>query len=90
MSPITNIIMNFSILFILWFGGIRVNNGNITTGKIIAYINYTTLVLSALIIVANLIIIFTKAAASASRVNEIFDINPTIKYNDTFIEKIES
>ncbi|MBS5825387.1 MAG: ABC transporter ATP-binding protein, partial [Clostridium argentinense] len=86
MSPITNIIMNFSILFILWFGGIRVNNGNITTGKIIAYINYTTLVLSALIIVANLIIIFTKAAASASRVNEIFDINPTIKYNDTLLE----
>ncbi len=73
MSPITSIIMNFSILFILWFGGVRVNNGAITTGKIIAYINYTTLILSALIIVANLIIIFTKAAASASRVNEIFD-----------------
>jgi len=85
MSPITSIIMNFSILFILWFGGIRVNNGAITTGKIIAYINYTTLILSALIIVANLIIIFTKAAASASRVNEIFDTNPSIEYNDVLL-----
>lgn len=85
MSPITSIIMNFSILFILWFGGVRVNNGAITTGKIIAYINYTTLILSALIIVANLIIIFTKAAASASRVNEIFDTNPSIEYNDALL-----
>lgn len=90
MSPITSIIMNFSILFILWFGGIRVNNGAITTGKIIAYINYTTLILSALIIVANLIIIFTKAAASASRVNEIFDTNPSIEYNDALLRDRKS
>ncbi|ARC85963.1 ABC transporter family protein [Clostridium argentinense CDC 2741] len=89
-SPITSIIMNFSILFILWFGGIRVNNGAITTGKIIAYINYTTLILSALIIVANLIIIFTKAAASASRVNEIFDTNPSIEYNDVLLRDRKS
>ena len=90
MSPITSIIMNFSILFILWFGGVRVNNGAITTGKIIAYINYTTLILSALIIVANLIIIFTKAAASASRVNEIFDTNPSIEYNDALLRDRKS
>lgn len=89
-SPITSIIMNFSILFILWFGGIRVNNGAITTGKIIAYINYTTLILSALIIVANLIIIFTKAAASASRVNEIFDTNSSIEYNNALLRDRKS
>ncbi|WP_454054726.1 ABC transporter ATP-binding protein [Clostridium sp. Marseille-Q7071] len=90
MSPITSIIMNFSILFILWFGGVRVNNGAITTGKIIAYINYTTLILSALIIVANLIIIFTKAAASASRVNEIFDTNSSIEYNNALLRDRKS
>ena len=82
MNPATSIIMNFSVLFILWFGGIRVNNGFVTRGKIIAYINYTTLVLSALIIVANLIVLFTKAAVSAARVNEIFDTNPSIEYKD--------
>ncbi|KNF09043.1 ABC-type multidrug transport system, ATPase and permease component [Gottschalkia purinilytica] len=84
MSPITSIIMNFSVLFVLWFGGVRVNSGAITRGKIIAYINYTTLILSALTIVANLIIIFTKAVASASRINQIFDTNPSIEYNDNF------
>ncbi|WP_196008138.1 ABC transporter ATP-binding protein [Clostridium tyrobutyricum] len=89
MNPITSLIMNFSVLFILWFGGIRVNGGVVTKGKIIAYINYATLVLSALIIVANLIVIFTKAAASASRVNKVFDINPSIEYNNNFSDNKE-
>jgi ATP-binding cassette subfamily B protein len=91
MNPTTSIIMNFSVLFILWFGGIRVNNGFLTRGKIIAYINYTTLVLSALIIVANLIVLFTKAAASAARVNQIFDTNPSIEYiGDLSIDKLSN
>ncbi|PJI09655.1 MULTISPECIES: ABC transporter ATP-binding protein [Clostridium] len=82
MNPLTSVIMNFAILALLWFGAIRVNGGAITRGKIIAYINYINLVLSALIIVANLIVIFTKAAASASRVQEVFDTEPSIKYVD--------
>lgn len=85
MNPVTSLIMNFSVIFILWFGGIRVNNGFVTTGKIIAYINYVTLVLSALIIVANLIVLFTKAAASAERINEVFDVDPSIKYKDKLL-----
>lgn len=78
MNPLTNIIMNFSILAILWFGGIRVNVGGMTQGEVIAFINYTNLVLSALIIVANLVIIFTKASASAARVNEVLETEATI------------
>ena len=79
MNPVTNLIMNASLIAILWFGAIRVNNGALTQGKIIAFINYTTLVLSALIIVANLVIIFTKAGASLKRVNEILMTESTIK-----------
>lgn len=82
MNPLTSIIMNFSVLAILWFGGDRVNIGAMTRGKIIAYINYTNLVLSALIIVANLIVVFSKAAASASRVNEVFNTKPSITYKE--------
>lgn len=78
MSPMTNIIMNVSVLAILWFGGMRVDMGDMTQGQIIAYINYNTLVLSALIIVANLVVTFTKAAASAARVNEVFDTEASI------------
>ena len=61
--------------------GIRVNEGGMTTGKVIAYINYINMVLSALIVLANLIVTFTKAAASASRVNEVFNTDPSIKYS---------
>lgn len=82
MTPVTNIIMNISVLLILWFGGIRVNIGAMTQGKIIAYINYVNLVLTALIIVANLIVTFTRASASASRVNEIFETQSSIKYKN--------
>lgn len=78
LNPATSIIMNFAILAIIWFGGIRVNIGEMTQGQIIAYINYVIQILSSLIIVANLVVTFTKAAASAARVNEIFETKSTI------------
>lgn len=81
MNPVTSIIMNFALMAVIWFGGIRVNEGAMTTGKVIAYINYINMVLSALIVLANLIVTFTKAAASATRVNEVFNTEPSIKYD---------
>ncbi|GAA0076070.1 ABC transporter ATP-binding protein [Clostridium sp. CTA-5] len=81
MNPVTSIIMNFALMAVIWFGGIRVNIGEMTTGKVIAYINYINLVLSALIVLATLIVTFTKAAASVSRVNEVFNTEPSINYN---------
>lgn len=77
-NPATLLIVNFAIIAVLWFGGIRVNVGDMTQGEIIAYINYLTLILSSLIIVANLIVLFTKASASASRINEVFETEPSI------------
>jgi ATP-binding cassette subfamily B protein len=78
MNPATSIIMNFAIVAIIWFGGVRVNIGGMTQGQVIAYINYVIQIFSALVVVANLVVTFTKAAASASRVNEIFDTNGSI------------
>jgi ATP-binding cassette subfamily B multidrug efflux pump len=82
MNPVTSIIMNFALMAVIWFGGIRVDEGAMTTGKVIAYINYINMVLSALIVLANLIVTFTKAAASSARVNEILMTEPSIKYNE--------
>lgn len=84
MNPVTSIIMNFALIAVIWFGGVRVNIGKMTTGKVIAYISYINLVLSALIVLANLIVTFTKAAASLVRVNEVFNTEPSIKYNGSF------
>lgn len=79
LNPLTFMIMNFSIAFIVWFGGIGVNNGNFTQGEIIAFVNYMTQILLTLIVVANLVIIFTKASASTTRVNEVLDTKSSIK-----------
>ena len=78
LNPATTVIVNLGIAAILWFGGIQVNEGSMTQGEIIAYINYVNLILSALIVFANLVVTFTKAAASAIRVNEILETEPSI------------
>jgi ATP-binding cassette, subfamily B, multidrug efflux pump len=78
LSPATFVIMNFAICAIIWFGGMRVNTGKLTQGEVIALINYMMQISLALVVVANLVIIFTKAAACATRINKIFDMKASI------------
>lgn len=78
LNPVTFMIMNLGIVAILWFGGIRVDTGYLTQGEITAFVNYMTQILLALVVLANLVVIFTKAASSASRINEIFDTQPSM------------
>ena len=78
LNPLTYSIINLAIVALLWFGGLRVNSGALSQGQIIAFVNYMTQILLALIVVANLVVIFTKASASAARVNEIFDTVPSV------------
>nr|WP_319488514.1 ABC transporter ATP-binding protein [uncultured Caproiciproducens sp.] len=78
LNPLTYTIMNFAIIAIVWFGGWRVDSGGMTQGEVIAFVNYMTQTLLALIVVANLVVTFTKASASASRVNEVFETTSTI------------
>lgn len=79
LNPVTFTVMNLAIVAILWFGGIRVNIGDLTQGEITAFVNYMTQILLALVVLANLVVIFTKAASSCSRINEIFDTEPSIE-----------
>lgn len=79
MNPITSVVMNAGIIVLLYFGGISVNAGNLTQGSIVALINYVTQILMALIIVANLVVLFTKASASANRINEILTCDVSVK-----------
>ena len=78
LHPSTTVAANGAIIAIVWFGGIKVNTGRLTQGEVIALWNYMIQILLALIVVANLVIIFTKASASASRVNEIFEIQSSV------------
>ena len=78
LNPATAVIVNLGVAAILWFGGIQVYHGTMTQGEIIAYVNYINMILSALIVLANLVVTFTKAAASANRVNEILETQPSV------------
>ncbi len=82
LNPLTFMIVNISIIAILWFGGMRVDSGRLSQGEIIALVNYMTQILLALIVLANLFHIFTKAASSTLRINEVFDMKPTVLSGD--------
>ncbi len=81
LSPLTFVVANAAILAIVWFGGMQVDAGHLTQGEVVALVSYMNQILLALIVVANLVVIFTRAAASAARVNEIFDLVPSVQEN---------
>ncbi len=79
LNPLTYVIAQGAIIAIVWFGAKFVYNGDLTQGEIIALVNYMTQILLAMIVVSNLVVIFTKASASAARVNEVFDTVPSVR-----------
>ena len=81
LSPVNAIILNLAIVLIVWFGGFAVDTGSLTQGEVIALVNYLNQILLALVVVANLVVIFTKSAACAARVNEVFDTKPSVNEN---------
>lgn len=78
LNPLTSVIVNIAIMFILYIGGIRVNAGTLTQGEIIALINYMNQILLSMFVFANVIVIFNKASASYKRVQEVLAIQPHI------------
>lgn len=74
LNPVSFMIMNLGIVAIIWFGGIYINAGSLTQGELTAFTNYMTQILLALVVLANLIVTFTKAFASANRVSEVFEL----------------
>lgn len=83
LSPVNAIILNLAIVAIIWFGGLSVNVDDLTQGQVIALVNYMNQILLALVVVANLVVIFTKSAACAARVNEVLDTKPSIEGKET-------
>lgn len=74
LNPVAFVIMNLGIVAIIWFGGVRIDAGSLTQGELTAFTNYMTQILLALVVLANLIVTFTKAFASANRVSEVFGL----------------
>lgn len=78
LNPITYVIVNLSIVLIIYVGGLRVDTGRLTQGEVISLINYMSQVLVELIKLSNLIINLTKAVACGNRIYDVFKIKPSI------------
>lgn len=78
LNPVTFLVMNLGVCAILWVGGVQVNVGELTQGQVMAFVNYMTQTLTSIVYVANLVVVFTKASASASRINEVLNCVPSI------------
>ena len=76
LNPVAFMVMNLGIVAVIWFGGKRIDIGGLTQGELTAFTNYMTQILLALVVLANLIVIFTKAFASANRISEVFALLP--------------
>jgi ABC-type multidrug transport system fused ATPase/permease subunit len=79
MNPVTYIIINLGIVFLIYFGAVRVNSGTLSQGNVVALYNYMSQILVELIKFANLIVTISKAFASGTRISKVLDIDNTLQ-----------
>ena len=80
LNPLTYVIINFAVIVLIYTGALRVDEGLISQGAVVALYNYMSQILVELIKLANLIITITKAVSSSKRITEIFDTKPSIEF----------
>lgn len=78
LSPATFLVMDLGVVAILWSGALRVSVGELTQGEVVAFVNYMTQTLLSIVYVANLIVVFTRGAASGQRIREVLDTQPAL------------
>ncbi|HWQ88535.1 MAG TPA: ABC transporter ATP-binding protein [Desulfitobacteriaceae bacterium] len=78
LMPVMMLVMNFTTLAIVWFGGIRISHGNMLVGDMMAFIQYAILIMFSLVMVSFMFIMIPRAEASAIRINEVLEIVPEI------------
>ncbi|MCM1307140.1 MAG: ABC transporter ATP-binding protein/permease [Butyrivibrio sp.] len=90
MNPITFAVINAAMAVLIYTGAVRVNIGRLSQGQVIALVNYMSQILVELVKLASLIIQITKALASANRVQEIFEIKPSMEFPESSPENTDS
>lgn len=78
LTPLNTIVINFAVVVVLWYGGLQVNTGALSSGQIIAFLNYLTQISTSLVTIANVIIAFIKSLNCGRRIIEIMDTVPSI------------
>jgi ATP-binding cassette subfamily B multidrug efflux pump len=83
MMPMMMLVFNLTSIAILWFGSIRINNGDMQIGALLAFLQYSTLILFSLLMLSMMFIMLPRAAASADRINEVLALEPEINDAET-------
>ena len=86
LNPVVMLLVNFSVIGVLWYGGYLVRDGLLETGKIMAFINYLTQIMMSMMMVIMISMNFSRAKASADRINEVFATNSSIQENEKTAE----
>ena len=78
-QPLMMLLMNGTLLAIVWFGGLRISTGDLNIGDMMAFLQYAMMIMFSIIMVAIMFIMMPRAQASAVRINEVLDVQPEIK-----------
>jgi len=82
MMPVMMLIMNFCSIAIVWFGGIRISEGHMQVGDLMAFLQYAMQIMFSLIMVSMMFVMIPRASVSAGRINEVLDMRPDMKDGD--------
>ncbi|SEK48397.1 ABC transporter ATP-binding protein [Paenibacillus sp. OK003] len=78
LMPVMMLVMNLSMVAILYFGGLRIDSGNMNIGSLIAFLQYAMQIMFSLIMVSIIFVMIPRASASAERINEVLDMQPDL------------
>lgn len=83
MMPTMMVVMNLTVVGVIWFGGIRIDSGAMQIGDLMAYIQYVTMIMMSLVMASVMFIMIPRAAVSANRINEVLEMDPTEMHEGT-------
>ncbi|MCP3764690.1 ABC transporter ATP-binding protein/permease [Domibacillus sp. A3M-37] len=83
MMPVMMLVMNLTVVGIIWFGGIRIDNGAMQIGDLMAFIQYVMQIMFALVMASMMFIMVPRAAVSANRINEVLEMEPLFQDDGT-------
>ena len=79
LQPVLMLILNLTTVALVWIGALRINDGSVQIGNLMAVIQYAMQIMFSLIMMAMMFVMIPRGAASAKRINEVFDIEPSIR-----------
>lgn len=83
MMPTMMLVMNMTVVAVIWFGGIRISNGAMQIGDLMAFIQYVMMIMFALLMASFMFVMIPRAAVSAKRINEVLEMQPAFKDDGT-------